>query len=70
MRDAINPSEEHALVAAVKSGKTWDEVRGLLHGVDPVALDRGFKERVFRLANVPLEVEEPAPEKPQRKARG
>jgi hypothetical protein len=48
MRDAINPSEYDRLVAAVRQGKSWDEVRGMLPGVDPSALDRGFRERVLR----------------------
>ena len=52
MRDAINPSEYDRLVAAVRSGKSWDEVRGMLVGVDPTALDRGFRERVLREAGV------------------
>lgn len=55
MRDAINRDEEELLVKAVASGKTWDEVRGMLVGVDPEALDRGFRERVLRAAGVTLE---------------
>jgi hypothetical protein len=52
MRDAINRDEEQRLVAAVRAGQPWDEVRGLLHGVDPEALDRGFKARVLRAAGL------------------
>ncbi len=62
LRDAINPFEEEKLVRAMKAGRTWDEVRGILPGVDPTALDKGFKERVMRQAGL-----EPMPER--RKAK-
>jgi hypothetical protein len=52
MRDAINRDEYAALVAAVKSGKTWDETRGVLPGVDPIALDKNFKAIVLKAAGV------------------
>jgi len=58
MRDAINPTEYDRLVGAARAGKSWDEIRGMLPGVDPGALDLGFKAQVMRAAGV----EEPAPE--------
>ena len=69
MRDAIGPSEEDRLVKALKNGKGWDEVRGMLPGVDPEALDRGFKERCFRLAGMGVEPVLPVIEEPKVEAR-
>lgn len=69
MRDAINPAEEDRLVRAVKAGKGWDEVRGMLPGVDPSALDRGFRERVLRLAGVEAPAEAPG-EAPRARKKG
>lgn len=62
MRDAINDDERDRLVRAVRSGRSWDEVRGTLFGVDPAALDRGWKATILRLAGV----EEPKMEPPKK----
>ena len=76
MRDAINQDEEDRLVRAVQSGKSWDEVRGMLYGVDPEALDRGFKAQVLRKAGVvepalePPPMDSPPVEKPTRRSKG
>jgi hypothetical protein len=67
MRDAINFDERDRLVRAVRAGHAWDEVRGMLRGVDPVALDRGWKDAVLRLAGV--EEPAPAPAVPENMAR-
>ena len=60
MRDAIGPDEEGKLVRALRSGLPWEEVREILPGVDPAALDRGFKDRIHMLAG--LGPPSPAPE--------
>jgi hypothetical protein len=68
MRDTINRFEYLRLVSAVKSGLAWDEVRGMLPGVDPVLLDKNFKETVLSDAGVVVAeapaVEAPAVEEP------
>lgn len=52
MRDAIHPYEEERLVRALRSGATWDEVRGSIADVLPEVLDKGFRERCFRQAGI------------------
>lgn len=54
MRDAINSDEGARLVKAMKDGADWDEARTMLPGVDPEALDRGWKDYVHREAGVEL----------------
>lgn len=68
MRDAINPIEEQRLVDMLLAGYTWDEVRGSLPGVDPVALDHGFKERCFRAAGLTV-IPTPAEVPPDKTAK-
>ena len=67
MRDAINNDEGLALARALRAGKTWEEAKAALPGVDPAALDAGWKEWAHREAGVELTVPvvvtpEPAPE--------
>ena len=52
MRDAIHPYEEDRLVKMLRSGLTWDEVRGSIADVSPDVLDKGFRERCFRIAGI------------------
>jgi hypothetical protein len=68
MRDAINKDEGRSLAAAMRLGKSWDEVRGMIPGVDPAALDRGWKAWVLREAGVvePEVVPEPVAEEPKK----
>ena len=62
MRDAINRDEFDRLVKEVKAGKEWGEVRGIIPGVDPEALDRAFKAMVFKAAGLEEARPEPVPE--------
>lgn len=58
MRDAITDQERYALVKQLEAGVPWSQVRQSLTGVDPVALDKGFKEWAMKKACVE---EKPAP---------
>lgn len=73
MRDAINPSEFDRLVGATRRGQSWEEVRVMLVGVDPAALDRNFREMVLSAAGRLVEappVEAPPVEEPPKAKRG
>ena len=70
MRDAINPSEFDRLVGAVRRGQAWEEVRVMLVGVDPAALDANFREMVLKAAGVLPDVVEPQPEELPKAKRG
>lgn len=59
MRDAINNDERIRLVAAVQAGMPWEQARSILLGVDPVALDKNWRDTVFRLAGYVEEASEP-----------
>lgn len=52
MRDAISDSERNTLVKLLKNGVPWEKVRRVFPDVDPVALDKNFKDWAMDKAGV------------------
>lgn len=70
MRDGINFDERDKLVAAVRGGVPWEEARTMLRGVDPEALDHGWRDTILRLAGVSVEAQVEPEDKPRKLKKG